>query len=79
MSASAPSAPVAPALSSAVKAVRTFVAHPDTNTAFGLALAGLSQFTAAVPAADRASSTYLGLAYSIAVQLVDWLKSATAS
>lgn len=74
---SAPGSPPYPSAKSLVAATSKLVTHPSTNSAAGLVLAALSQFTAAVPVHDRTTPTLLGLGYSLAVQVIDWLKSAT--
>ena len=56
-----------------------FVRHPGTSTGLGLALAGLAQFSAAVPPHDRTTPTLLGLGYALATQVIDWLKSRGAT
>ena len=66
-----------PTLPGAIETLLNFVKHPGTSTSLGLVLAGLSQFTAAVPVKDLTAPTILGLGYAVAAQVIDWLKSAT--
>lgn len=58
-----------------VTSILSFVKHPGTGTAIGLALAALAQFTATVPVHDRTTPTFLGFGYALATQLIDVLKS----
>ena len=66
-------------VSSTVTTFLDFVRHPGTSTGLGVTIAALSQFTAAVPSKDRTTPTLLGLGYALASQVLDWLKSATAT
>lgn len=49
--------------------------HSGLHAGAGLALAAVSAFTAAVPLADRGSTTIGGLSFALGSLLVDWLKS----
>lgn len=64
---------------SSLEVFLNFVKHPGTSTGLGLALAALSQFTAAVPVHDRTAPTLLGLGYALAAQLIDLLDNKTST
>jgi hypothetical protein len=68
------SANLTPTSSSLINTALEFIKHPGTGTAFGITLAALAQFTAAVPVKDRTAPTLIGLGYAVAVQVIDWAK-----
>lgn len=60
------------------QSVMKLIGHPNLHAAAGVALTVLAEFTSLVPASDRTTDSVLGLAYAVAVSVVDWLKAATA-